>query len=479
MSNNKIKKNYVYNLIYRIVMIAAPLITSPYISRVLGPEKIGEYSYIYSIAHVFLIIAMLGVSDYGNREIAKVKDDENKKNTVFCEIFYFQLILGIIMSLSYLGYIFTFCDDKILGLTQLLLVVSTLFDLTWLMFGLEQFLVTTIRSVIVKIISVVCIIVFVKSQSDLMIYALIMSASVLISQISIWPIIHKYIKFKRVSFKGILRHLKPNLVLFLPVIANNLLAYFDKIMIGSMCTKEELGCYDNAEKLLSIPNSFITALGTVMLPRISNAYAKGETEKIEQYTYLSIIFMVFASCALAFGLCSVSKEFVPIFFGDGYDLVITLIICLFPYIIFVCWSNVLKTQIFLPRGQDKFLVLSLIIGAIINLILNSILIPFYGAIGASIATTIAELSIAVLGTIFARKMFKYRKYILQSIPFILFGVVMLLAIIFINFDNSIVTLFTKIGIGATIYLVLSAIYIRLFHKQVWDFIFSRKKMDKK
>ena len=475
--NSKIKKNYVYNLIYRIVMIASPLITSPYISRVLGAEKIGEYSFMYSIAHIFLIFAMLGVSDYGNREIAKVKDDEEKKNVIFSEIFYFQIILGIIMTLSYFVYVFAYSEYKILGYTQLLLVVSTVFDVTWLMFGLEQFLVTTIRSVIIKILSVVCIIVFVNSPSDLNIYAIIMSSSILISQISLWPLLHKYVKFKKVKVTGITRHIKPNLILFLPVIANNLLAYFDKIMIGSMCSKEELGCYDNAEKLLSIPNSFITALGTVMLPRVSNAYARGETKKIEEYTYLSIIFMVFASCALAFGLCSVSKEFVPIFFGDGYDLVSTFIICLFPYVIFVCWSNVLKTQVLLPRGHDGYLVISLIIGAVVNLVLNIIFIPIWGAIGAAIATSIAEFTIAAFETIFARKIFKYKQYIVQCIPFLVFGFIMLLSIIFIDFNHNLLTLITKIGLGAVVYLVLSFIYIKWKHKSIWNLLFNRKKLN--
>ena len=473
---NKIKKNYFYNLLYKLVMIVTPLIISPYISRVLGAEKIGEYSFAYSIAHVFLVIALLGIGDYGCRTIAKCKNDIEKRNTVFSEIFYFQLIMSVFLCVSYIVYCFFICNEKNMAFTQIPLVLSALFDISWLIFGLEKFYISTIRSVIVKIITIILILLFVKQYNDLWIYGVIMSASVFVTQLSIWPILYKYVHFRKVSFSGILRHIKPNLILFLPVVANNLLGYFDKIMIGTLSTKAELGCYDSAEKLLSFPNSVITALGGVMLPRVSNALAYGEEEKINDYLYKTLIFMIFASSALSFGIASISNEFIPVFFGEGFDLVISLIFCLFPTIIFICWANVMKTQILLPREKDKLLVVSIISGAILNLILNLILIPNYGSIGAAFATMISEGLIAILGTIFCRKYFNIKRNLFNTIPFVLFGAIMMVSIIFIHFDNDILTIIVKVGVGAGIYLTLSLLYIMLFHKQIFN---SFKKRSKK
>ena len=348
-----LKRNYIYNLLYRIVMVITPLITAPYISRVVGPEGIGQYSFTYAVSHYFLIIAVLGVSDYGTRSIAKVRDNPNDRSVIFSEIITMQISLALIMVTAYYLYAIFYTDNKLLAYIQGLNVLSALFDVTWFLFGMELFLITTIRNVVVKVISVVLIITLVNNSSDVWIYTLIMAASTFIGQISVWPLLNKYVKFLKPSFRGVLRHFKPNAILFLPVVANNLLGYFDKIMIGNMSTEAVLGCYDNAEKLLSIPNSLVTALGTVMLPKVSNSLAHGEDNKVKELTEKSMIFIVFATSALSFGIASVAREFVPLFFGAGFDLVVPLIYTLAPYIIFVSWSNVLKTQCLLPKGRDR------------------------------------------------------------------------------------------------------------------------------
>ena len=350
---SSLKLNYLYNLLYRVVTLVTPLITAPYISRVLGAEGIGQYSYTYAVSHYFLIFAELGVSDYGNREIAKVRDNVIERNKIFNEIFSLQVLLSIVISVLYFAYAWLLADFKMLVYMQGLNVLSAFFDITWVLFGMELFLATTIRNIFVKIASVVMVIVFVNTPNDVWIYTIIMAAGTLIGQISVWPILCKYMKFSPAKFQDIIKHLKPNLILFLPVVANNLLGYFDKIMIGKMSGDAELGCYDNAEKLLSIPNSLVTALGTVMLPRVSNSVALGQKEKVKNMTQKSMLFVLFATNALAFGISAVSEEFVPFFFGPGFELVIPLIYILASYIVFVSWSNVLKTQCLLPNNKDK------------------------------------------------------------------------------------------------------------------------------
>lgn len=334
-NRNGLKKNYAYNLLYRIVTLVTPLITSPYISRVIGADGIGQYSYTYAISHYFLIFAVLGVSDYGNRCIAKVRDSKEERNKVFSEIVSLQILLSVGMSILYIIYCLVVTENRRLAYMQGFNVLSAIFDVTWLLFGLELFYVTTLRNVIVKIGTVLLILLLVKSPNDVWKYTLIMSGGTLVGQLSVWPILRNYVCFIRPKWNDVIKHLKPNLVLFLPVIANDLLGYFDKIMIGNMSIDAELGCYDNAEKLLSIPNSLVTALGTVMLPRVSNSIAKGELKSVNEMIQKSMLFVVFATSALVFGICAVAKEFVPLFFGTGFDLVVPLLYTLAPYIIFV------------------------------------------------------------------------------------------------------------------------------------------------
>ena len=251
---SSLKKNYLYSLIYRIVILLTPLITAPYISRVLGVGRIGEYSYTYSISHLFLVFAALGVSEYGSRSIARVRDNEEEKNKVFSEILVMQLLLSVIIILFYVFYCFSFAEATELSLIQGINVLATMFDITWFLFGMELFAVTTIRNVIAKIIGVVMILIFVKSPDDLWIYALIMAGSTFIGQISVWPILSKYVKFVKPEFSNVLKHLLPNIILFLPVIANNILVYLDKVMIGSIIGKNELGWYENADKMIIMPS---------------------------------------------------------------------------------------------------------------------------------------------------------------------------------------------------------------------------------
>lgn len=465
---SSLKRNYAFNLFYRIVTLVTPLITSPYISRTIGADGIGQYSYTYAISHYFLIFAVLGVSDYGNRCVAKVRNSEEERNKVFSEIITLQVLLSALMTILYFVYCLTFAEIRQLAYMQGLNVLSAMFDVTWLLFALELFSITTLRNVIVKIGTVLLILVFVKTPDDVWKYTLIMAGGTLVGQLSVWPILKKYIRFEKPMWGEVIKHLKPNLILFLPVISNNLLGYFDKIMIGNLSVNAELGCYDNAEKLLSIPNSLVTALGTVMLPRASNSVAKGELDSVKKMTQKSMLFVVFATSALAFGICAVAKEFVPLFFGSGFDLVIPLLYTLSPYIIFVSWANVLKTQVLLPNNKDMVFVICLILGASVNVILNYYLIGKSGAIGAAIATTISEGLIAVSETIALRrlKLIKIKKYLIQGIPFLGFGAFMFCVIQNIFVVNNAVTVMCKVIIGATLYLVCSYIYIRKFFPDV-------------
>ena len=307
---SSVKKNYLYNVIYQLLILILPLITAPYLSRVVGAQGVGIYSYTYSIVYYFMLICLLGVNNYGNRCIAKTKSNKDEMSRTFWGIYAFQLLMGFLMIFIYLVYVFCFESEyKTIALIQSLYIVSSVFDINWFYFGLEEFKLTITRNSFVKIGSVILIFIFVKSSSDLWKYTLIMSGMTVLSQLLLWGFIKKRIKFVKIKKEDILKHIKPNFILFVPVIATSIYRVMDKIMVGSMSTVTEVGYYENAEKIINVPLALISALGTVMLPRISNILVQTDNDdaenKIDNYIDKSTSLIMFMSFGMSFGIIAV------------------------------------------------------------------------------------------------------------------------------------------------------------------------------
>lgn len=451
-----LKKNILYNFIYQLLIMILPFITSPYLSRVVGAEGIGIYSYSYSIASYFLYIAALGLSNYGNRTIAGVRDDKEKRSRVFSEIYIMQLITGLISIVMYLIYIGFISQDKVSAVFQLALVVSSVFDINWFFFGMEDFKLTVIRNTCIKTLTVVAIFIFVKSPDDVYKYILIMAVGTLVSQIILWPFIKRYVKFKIPQVKYVVKHFKPNIILFIPVIAVSIYKIMDKIMLGQISGMENVGYYENAERLINMPISLITAIGIVMLPKISGYIAKGKEEDSKKYFDLFMLIIIIFSNGAVFGLIGVSDEFVTIFYGDGFELTSTLLKYLSITIIFLAIGNVLRTQYLIPKKKDDIYIKSAIIGAVSNLIVNIILIPKLNAVGAAIGTIFAELVVCAYQFTSSKNDIKIIKYIRLELIFGIVGYIMFVVIRLIhNPRNSIIILGGKIIVGLLIYSIIS------------------------
>lgn len=395
MPKKSIAKNYLYNLTYQILVVIVPLITTPYLSRVLGAETIGIYSYTLSVATYFILLGSLGVGTYGQREIAYVQNNKRERSKIFFEILSMKTITMII---SMLIFYYTFAKNgeystyyKIL----LLELLGNIVDISWFFQGLEEFKKTVMRNIIVKIISVVCIFTFVKSPDDLSNYFYIYVFSVLIGNSSLWMYIPKYIQRIKINELKIWRHLKPTVGLFIPQVAVQIYTVLDKTMIGTICSnKSEVGFYEQAQKIVKIMVTVATSLGTVMVPRMASVFASGEKKKLKEYMKNSFHFVLLIGFPLMFGIISVIDKFVPMFYGDGYEKVKLLIPIISPIIIAIGLSNVTGTQYLIPTKQQKKYTISVVVGSLINFLLNMILIKLMASVGASIATVIAEFSVA-------------------------------------------------------------------------------------
>jgi len=477
-----LQKNFLYNVLYQILLVILPLITAPYISRTLGATAVGVYSYTYSVAYYFLLIAMLGIGNHGNRSIAAVRDDRKKLNKTFSSIYSLQVITFSIAILAYAIYLVLFVkDNRLIVLLQLIYVTSGLFDIGWLFFGLEQFKLTVARNTLIKISTVVLMFLFVHKPSDLWKYTLIMSAGTLFSQAYLWLYVKKYVSFEKCSVKEITSNIKPVLILFIPVLAYSIYKVMDKIMLGNMSSYDQVGFYNNAEKIINIPMGIITALGTVMLPRMSNIVANGDKKRVDDYIRISAKLVTLLSSAIAFGLMGVSSVLAPVFFGDEFIACGEIIRLLSVTVFFIAWANVIRTQYLIPNKRDSIYLTSTMVGAILNLIINWMLIPKYQANGAAFGTIVAEFSVMLVQMVAVKNELPMRKYIMSYSPILIIGLIMAVLVdrIGIKLGVSVSTLAIQILAGGFFFCIATIAYLRISNDEMWrlglDSIKRRKK----
>ena len=459
---SKAKKNFIYSMAYRIISYVVPLILAPYLSRCLGSEGLGIYSYTYSIVSYFIIFTVLGVNVYGNRCIAQTREDKEQLSKTFFSIYAFQFFMGVIMFLIYIGYLFLFnVKYKLVAGIQSFYVIASILEINWLFSGLEKFKVILIRSAVIRTLAVICVFSFVHNPNDVWKYALILSGSVFLTNVLLWVFARKEIHWVKVTRQDIVKHIKPNLILFIPVIASSIYQIMDKIMLGFIANVSEVGLYEQAEKIISVPVVLISTLGTVMLPYISNMIVKGEKKKVYSYLYKSLEFNIFLSVAMMFGLLAIGLDFAPFFFGTEFTKSGYLIVLLAITLPFKAISSVLVNQYLVPKERDKVYIASISLGAIVNMILNAFLISKFYSVGACISTILAEVFtlsyqiISILKEINLNRMLGYLcNYFCKG--FIMFIIVVLLNKIPLN---TIFVLIIQVLVGVIVYGLLNKSFI--------------------
>lgn len=482
MENKKnITKNYIYNLIYQILTIILPIITTPYLSRVLGADGIGIYGYTLSIVTYFTLIGALGISKYGQREIAYVQNDKENRSRVFWEL---NIIRIFTISITLLIFWLAFClKGEYVTYYRILLLelIAVLLDITWFFQGIEDFKKVVIRNIIIKLISVILIFVLVKKSEDLIKYFYIYALSNFLGNGTLWINIKKYVRMVKINFRDLKKHIKPMISLFIPQIATSIYTVLDKTMLGILENNiSEVGYYEQSQKIIKIALTFVTTMSVVMLPRISNVYAKGETEKIKEYMEKSFNFNWFLSIPIIFGIIAISKNFVPWFYGSGYEKIIGLLIYTSPIILFIAFSTTIGSQYLISVKKQNVQTIAVGIGAIVNVILNFILIPKLKSVGAVIATVIAEFLIVITETIYVINNGNMKlKYIFKgSYRYIFAGIIMCICTYLISTQMPIGVIYTicQILIGIVIYIGVLLICNDEFLKEILNKLLKRKEV---
>ncbi len=466
-----VKMNFLLSVVYQILALFLPFITAPYVSRVLGADGIGIYSYTYSVQMYFSMFATLGTASYGAREIARARNNHQRFSQLFWEIETLAVITSFISIIIWGGWIYFQIQYQIIYLVFTMSLVGTMLDISWLFTGLEKFKYIVCRNTIIKLIGVMLIFLFVKEKDDLLLYIFLMTFTNLVGTLSMWIYIPKIVLKPDFSHFSIVRHIRETLIYFVPTIAASLYTILNKVLIGAISNDpRENGYYEQADKIINMSKMFVfIALNSVIGVRMSYLFAEDKIEEIHQRIYRSVDYVFFVGVGIVFGLVGVSGRFVPWFFGSGFEKTAALIQLLSPIILIVAISNVLGSHYYTPAGLRAKSARFIIYGAILNLFISYFLISFYQSYGAAISSLISESVVTILYFKYCDNYLEISMVLKLLWKKIIAGVVMLLVICIINNLISLNSLAVvcEIILGAVTYCILLVVLRDTFA----DFLF--------
>ena len=450
--------NYIYNLAYQILVLVVPFILTPYVSRVLNPEGIGEFSYATTIVGYFVLAGNLGVATYGQLEIAKTRKDIGICSITFWEILLTRFITMSMSLFIYIVYvIFGHSVYKVMYRVLVVQILASALDISWLLQGLEEFKKIILRNVIIKFAGVVLVLLFVKNEGDLYKYALIMNGVTLLGNISLWSYIPGFLTKVQVTKPRMLTHLKQSFAYFIPSIATTLYLTLDKTMIEWFSeTTAENGYYEQAQKIEQMAVTAVTSLSVVTMPRMALLFNEKKNDEIRIIFRKTIRFVLFMAIPMCVGLISVADIFITLYLGNGYETSAVLLKIFSFLLIIVGLNNAFGKQILMPFGKQKKYNIGVIIGAAVNFCLNLILIPRLLSIGAAIASVIAEGMILIAFMLFSREFYNGFEVIKLSKNYVVASVIMAILIKFITawLNEGLLALIVQILAGGAIYLLL-------------------------
>ena len=456
MSQPTLKKNLILSTAYEILNIITPFITAPYIARVLGADGIGIYSYTNSIQLYFAMFAALGIMSYGKREIARNRDNMLEKSRLFIELEILLLFTTSIILLAWCAWIFITPTYKIYYLILSFSLLNTIFDISWFYAGLERFQYIVYRNTCVKIITIILLFTMIKEESDLWKYILLVTGSTFIGSLSMWLPLKKEITWLKPKLKNIKVHFKETLVYFIPAIATSIYTILNKVLIGAITSNpSENGYYEQATNIVNMAKSItFSALNSVLTARVAYLFMQNKITEIKERIKTSIEFILFMGFGLTFGMIGISKVFIPIFLGPGYDKTVILLQLLSPIILIIGISNCLGSHYYTPAGYRGRSSKYLIAGSIANLIFSFLLIPNLMSTGAVISSLIAETLVTILYLKYCDGFLSFKFLLKSSWKKLLAGGLMLLGMYMAMqvIENRYIALGVIFMIGVIIYI---------------------------
>lgn len=462
IKQQSLKKNFAFQIIYQIILLLLPFVTNGYITRVLGDTNLGNYNYAYSIASYFVLFGMLGIATHGQRVIATSKKDPINLRKAFWSLFYGHIASSIVAIVAYLVFVTFFVkDEQQLYFVLSFFVLSSLFDITWLYSGLENFKIVVIRNLLIRAVATACLFIFVKTKNDIIIYTWITSLASLLGNAFLLPSAIKAIKPIKVSIRECFQHTKPILLYFAVAVAITLYTVFDKTLLGIFTTKEDVAYYTYADKIVAIPRSIIGAIGTVMFPRACALVQENNIDDAKKYVRYSVVVTCFLGFGSMFGMLGIGQDFCTIYYGEEFAESGNMLLWMSPIPLIICLGDVVRMQYMIPKKMDRVFTIIIFGNAAVNLLLSAILIPVLGPYGVIVGTLSAEFVGAFVEIIISRKILSLKELVIKALPFAIIGGIMFAFIILLRslLVSSILSLIVIILSALVLYSLLSFLYI--------------------
>ena len=389
-----LKLNFIMNAILTMSRFIFPLITFPYISRVLLPVGTGKVSFATSLISYFSLFAQLGIPTYGIRACARVRDNREELTRTAHELLAINIVMDVISyAVLILALLFVprLKEERMLYVVVSATILLTSIGMEWLYKALEQYTYITIRSIIFKFVALLAMLLLIHKQDDYVIYGGISILAGSASNIFNFINAHKYIDFKPVGNYNICRHLKPVGVFFAMSCATTIYTHLDTVMLGFMATDEDVGYYDAAIRIKAVLVSIVTSFGTVLLPRASYNIEHGLWDDFWRISKKAINYVFLVASPMMLYFIFFAKEGIYFLSGPAYTGSIIPMQIIMPTLLFIGLTNILGIQILVPLGKEKVVLYSEIAGALVDVIINIILIPKFRSAGAAVGTLVAEL----------------------------------------------------------------------------------------
>lgn len=400
MSQKSIKKNFALSLTNTLAGLLYPIVTFPYISRILQPEGVGLIQFYQSVISYFALFAALGIPLYAVKEISKCKDDVELRNKTTAEIVY---LFSTLTAIAYIALIIVgFVISEFYSHLGIFLILSFHLILVaigceWFYQAVEEFKYITVRSLTIKFVSLIALFIFVRDENDLYAYAVLLVLGEAGNYLLNFFHIRKFLNIFAYPFKWneLKRHIKPAFEIFLLNVIVSIYINLDSVMLGFIKGEEAVGYYTAATKITKAFTGITSALGFVVFPRLTNYYAKREIELFKSLVTTSLNFIIILYMPIAVGLVICAPTLIPLYCGAMYLPSILTLQIMAPIVVFISISGILGTIALYAMDLQRLVIICTGVGALSNFVLNLIFIPLYSHHGAAIASVVAEVSVAI------------------------------------------------------------------------------------
>jgi len=475
-ANSHIIRNIFYTILNQFVTLLLPFIMIPYLARTLGVTSLGINSYAYSLASFFSIISIFGIQAYGSREIAYQKSNNNKKTEVFTNLLITKSIFTLLALVFYIVYIILFENSNVVYLyIYSIFILNTFFDVTWFYVGQEDFKTIALRNMFIKLTPAIGIFIFVKDANDLLIYILINLLISLLSNLYLFYSIKNFFDFKKINIKYLKYYIKNSYPFFLSSIVIQVYAQLDRVLLGKLTNIFQVSIYDQGQKLVIVILGFLSTISIVMSPRMANLYNEKKNLQLKRYLQISIQSSLFFSVPAMFGIILIGKEFSDVFFGEKFVNIDKIVIFHSPMLIFTSLGMIFGSQLLTQIGKMKKYNIGLFLGACSSLLLNFILIPYYGALGSTISKVITEALVCIYFIYQAKNYFDYSKISKSLLKYFVASLVFYLVLNLIDFStNTLLDLALKIVVATIIYATITLFLKDSFANRAFITILKKK-----